>query len=600
MKKYSSILYFIFSLSIIGITCKKIDSRPPVVTSNILGSFTASVTNRTPNTALVSWSTPTNSNNTDTIKYRVILEGNTIANNLTANSIPLNNLVANTTYSGRVEAFTASGDTASAPFTVGIYTAPPPAYAFVTGFYKVTETSRVISTGVTTTLTFAAEATLINDSTIQFIQNRRKPKTWWSADFPTQIYPTQNDSLIGTGITPRGRILNQNTIRMSYLYGTTVVYDVKQLWEKLTNPADTALITYTYPNVPNMITTVAGSSLTGGGSGSSGDGGLATAANLLNPTEVIADNSGNIYINDGGFTYSIRKVSPSGIITRFAGNNTSGFSGDGGQATAAQLNFPQGLAIDASGNIYIADGGNRIIRKVTPSGIISTIAGTPGTYGYSGDGGPATAAQLGFPNGMVFDASGNLYFADPGKHVIRKISTSGIITTVAGIGGSTGFSGDGGQATSAKLNAPTDVCIDASGNLYIADRDNHAIRKVSTTGIITTIGGIGGFLNGGFTGDGGAATSAKLNKPNSVSIDPAGNIYISDYTNNRIRKISSAGIITTIAGNGQSSVLGIGPDFWGGDYGNATSASISAPYGNFFINNTLLVAASQRIRKITF
>jgi sugar lactone lactonase YvrE len=199
---------------------------------------------------------------------------------------------------------------------------------------------------------------------------------------------------------------------------------------------------------------------------------------------------------------------------------------------------------------------------------------------------------------MVFDANGNLFFADPGKHVIRKISTSGIITTVAGIGGSNGFSGDGGQATSAKLNYPTDVCIDASGNLYIADRDNHAIRKVSASGIISTIGGIGGSLNYGFTGDGGAATSAKLNKPNSVSVDPSGNIYISDYTNNRIRKISSAGIITTIAGNGQSSVLGIGPDFYGGDYGNATSASISAPYGNFFINNTLLVAASQRIRKI--
>ncbi len=598
MKKQHSLLLVLFIFSIIGITCKKIDSRPPVANNNILGSFSASVSNRTANAAIVNWTTPTNANNNDTIKYRVILEGNTLASNLTVNNFNIPGLNPNATYAGKIEAYTQSGDTASATFNIGIYTAPPSPYSYVTGYYRVTETSKVVSTGVTTNLVFAAEVVLLNDSTIQFIQNRRKPKTWWTVDFPTKIYPTQNDSLIGSGITPRGRILNQNTIRMSYLYGTTVVYDVKQLWEKLSNPADTAGITYSYPNVPNMITTVAGSSLTGGGSGSSGDGGPATSANLLNPTEVVADNAGNIYMNDGGTTYSIRKVSPSGIITRFAGNNTSGFSGDGGQATSAQLNFPQGLAVDASGNIYIADGGNRIIRKVATNGVISTIAGTPGTYGFSGDGGPATSAQLGLPSGMVFDANGNLFFADPGKHVIRKISTSGIITTVAGIGGSNGFSGDGGLATSAKLNAPTDVCIDASGNLYIADRDNHAIRKVSASGIISTIGGTGGSLNYGFTGDGGAATSAKLNKPNSVSVDPSGNIYISDYTNNRIRKISSAGIITTIAGNGQSSVLGIGPDFYGGDYGNATSASISAPYGNFFINNTLLVAASQRIRKI--
>jgi hypothetical protein len=190
---------YLFFAVLLWTGCKKIDSRPPVVNNNILGNFTATVSNRTANAALLTWSIPNNPNNNDTVTYKVILSGNTIANNLTDNSIPLNNLVANTTYSGRVEAFTASGDTASAPFTVGIYTAPPPAYAFVTGFYKVTETSRVISTGVTTTLTFAAEATLINDSTIQFIQNRRKPKTWWSADFPTEIYPTQNDSLIGTG-----------------------------------------------------------------------------------------------------------------------------------------------------------------------------------------------------------------------------------------------------------------------------------------------------------------------------------------------------------------------------------------------------------------
>jgi len=596
MKKIAQLLTIILNL-LLFITCSKPVERVPDPGNSILGNFSVTVTQRQPTAATIQWTTAVNTNNADTVKYKITLNGNQIATNLTSTTFLISNLNAGS-YTGRVYAYTNSGDTSSSPFNIDTYVAPTPTYSFVTGYYKVTETTT--SSAGTRYYTFAAQATLVNDSVIQFTQSRRKPRTWWTVDFSTQIYPNQNDSLIGSGITPRGRILNPTTIRMSYLYGSSIVYNVNQLWQKLANPADTATIVYTYPNVPNMITTVAGSSLTGGGSGSSGDGGLATAANLLNPTEVIADNSGNIYMNDGGFTYSIRKVSPSGIITRFAGNNTSGFSGDGGQATSAQLNYPQGLAVDAIGNIYISDGGNRIIRKVTPSGVISTIAGTPGTYGFSGDGGPATSAQLGAPAGLCTDASGNIYFADPGKHVVRKISTSGIITTVAGIGGSSGFSGDGGLATSAKLNAPTDVCIDASGNLYIADRDNHAIRKVSTSGIISTVAGIGGSLNYGFTGDGGAATSAKLNKPNSVSIDPAGNIYISDYTNNRIRKVNAAGIISTIGGNGQSAVLGDGPDFYGGDYGVATSASIGAPYGNFWINNILYIASSNRIRKITF
>ena len=511
-------------------------------------------------------------------------------------SYTLTGLISDSTYIGSITAYISSGDSVTASFNIP--TGPASAYGYVNGYYKVTETTRTLSGGQTSSYIFAAKAMLLNDSNIQFQQSRRIPRTWWTADFSTQIYPTMGDSLIGTGITPRGRIVNANTIRMSYLYGSSVVYSVTQLWEKLANPADTATIIYTYPNVANMITTVAGSNTSGSGSGSSGDGGLATQASLLNPTDVVTDASGNTYFNDGGTTYSIRKVDINGIISRFAGNNSSGFSGDGGLATNAQLNYPQGLATDNNGNIYISDAGNRVIRKVNSSGIITTIAGTPGVFGYSGDGGPATAAQLGMPVGLTIDASGNIYFADQGKHVIRKIDNAGIITTIAGTGNTSGYSGDGGPATAAKLYSPTDVCLDANGNLYITDRDNHCIRKVSSSGIITTIAGTGGSLNYGFTGDGGPATAAKMNKPQSISTDASGNLFISDYGNNRIRKIYATGTITTIAGNGQSSVMGDGPDFYGGDYGPATSASLFAPYGNYLFNGLLYVAGNYRIRKI--
>jgi len=590
---------FVVFFAVLFFSCKKNDSINNIVTPpNNLGAFSATVSNRMATTATVTWNASVNTNNADTVKYKVYINNNIVATNLLTQSFNITNLIAATAYQGRVLAYTNSGDTASTSFRIDSFTTSVPNYNYVTGFYRVTETAKVLNTSQISNYVFYAQAILTNDSTIQFVQNRRNPRTWWAADFSTQIYPLMGDSLIGGGITPRGRILNPNTIRIGYLYGSSVVYNVNQLWEKLSNPADTSTITYTYPNVSNMITTIAGNNTSGSGSGSSGDGGLATSATLLNPTDVVADNNGNIYLNDGGTTFSIRKVDANGIISRFAGNNTSGFSGDGGQAASAQLNYPQGLALDNNGNLYISDMGNRVIRKVSTSGVISTIAGIPGSFGYSGDGGLATSAQLGAPSGIAVDAAGNIYFSDPGKHVIRKINTSGIISTIAGTGNTSGYSGDGGLATAAKLYGPNDICLDAQGNLYIADRDNHCIRKVNTSGIISTIAGIGGFLNYGFTGDGGAATSAKLNKPQSVSVDNLGNLYISDYTNNRIRKVNTSGIISTIAGNGQSAVLGDGPAFYGGDYGVATSASVGAPYGNFWINNFLYVAASYRIRKI--
>ncbi len=591
-------LYFIatiFAFCLLSFfSCKKNnDSAPSVVRS--LTTFSVQVTHRTSTSAMLEWSASINIHNSDTVKYKIVIGNDEKAVNLISLNHTLTALVADSTYVGRIQAYTQSGDTASADFVINTFQSP---YGYVSGFYKVTETTNILGSGQIRQFTFTAQTSLINDSTIRFIQSRRIPLTWWTADFNTQIYPSMGDSLIGGGITPRGRILNANTIRMSYLYGSSVVYQVNQIWEKFSNPSDTATVVYQYPNVANMISTVAGNNTSGSGSGSSGDGGLATQASLLNPTDVVCDANGNVFLNDGGTSYSIRKVDANGIITRFAGNNTSGFSGDGGPAVDAQLNYPQGLAIDQTGNLYISDMGNRVIRKVSTSGIISTIAGTAGVFGYSGDGGPATAAQLGAPAGICVDALGNIYFADAGKHVIRKINTAGIITTVAGTGNTSGYAGDGGLATSAKLYTPNDVCIDDQGNLFIADKDNHCIRKVTANGIISTIAGIGGSLNYGFTGDGGTATSAKLNKPQSISVDISGNLYISDYGNNRIRKVNTGGIIATIGGNGQSAVMGDGPAFYGGDYGNALSASIFAPYGNYWINNILYIATSYRIRKI--
>jgi hypothetical protein len=251
------------------------------------------------------------------------------------------------------------------------------------------------------------------------------------------------------------------------------------------------------------------------------------------------DGTGNLFITDAG-NYRIRKVSPSGIITTVAGNGTHGFSGDGGPATSAQLSGPLGMAVDGTSNLFIADAGNYRIRKVSPSGIITTVAGN-GNYGDSGDGGPATSAQLSDPYSVAVDGAGNVFIADTDSSRIRRVSPSGIITTVAG-NGSYGYSGDGGPATSAQLDSPRGVTVDGVSNLFIADTYNSRIRKVSPSGIITTVAGNGIY---GVSGDGGLATSAQLSYPSSVAVDGVGNLFIAD--GGAIRKVSSSGLITTIA-----------------------------------------------------
>ena len=258
---------------------------------------------------------------------------------------------------------------------------------------------------------------------------------------------------------------------------------------------------------------------------------------------------GTIYLSD---EYGrIRKISTEGVVWTIAGSDnlempSCGFSGDGGAAASAQFCYPLGIALDATGNIYVADNGNRRIRKISASGSITTIAGT--TFGFSGDGGPATSARLASATGLVFDAQGNLYFSDTANDRIRKITPTGIISTVVG-SGVRGFSGDGGPATSAALNLPRGLAFDAAENLYIADVNNHRVRRVTKAGVISTIAGSGP-LEGAFAGDGSRAVDARLNQPIDVVTDRVGNLYVSDFGNKRIRRISTSGVIATVAGNG--------------------------------------------------
>jgi hypothetical protein len=336
------------------------------------------------------------------------------------------------------------------------------------------------------------------------------------------------------------------------------------------------------------INTIAGI----GTAGFSGDAGAAILAQLYGPQDVALDTFGNVYIADAE-NHRIRKITATtGVITTIAGTGTFGYSGDGGPATSAKFYSPIGIGLDRAGNIYVADVGNNCIRKITAStGLITTVAGT-GTAGYSGDGSLATSARLYAPYDVAVDDSGNLFIADVSNNCIRKVKAStGVISTVAGTT-SPGFSGDGGAATLAKLYQPFSVIVDGSGNLYIADASNNRIRKVTaSTGTITTIAGTG---TAGYSGDGGAATAAKFNKPYSIGLDLSGNIYISDFGNHRVRKITiSTGIISTIAGTG---VFG-----FSGDGGLAVSAQLYNPKGIYVdkVNNVFIAdELNNRVRFI--
>jgi uncharacterized protein (TIGR03437 family) len=309
---------------------------------------------------------------------------------------------------------------------------------------------------------------------------------------------------------------------------------------------------------PNGIIT----NFAGGGPGEySGDGGPATAAGVNFPISLAADAAGNVYI--GQLIGPVRKVAANGVITTVVGKvRNPGFSGDGGPASQANISLPRGLAVDSSSNLYIADEYNNCIRKIDTKGIITTVAGN-GQPGFGGDGGPATQAMLDLPSAVWVDSANNLYIADDYNQRIRRVSSSGIIVTVAG-SGQIGFAGDGGNALRANFAHPYGLAVDSSGTVYVSDRDNHRIRAISTGGIVSTVAG-----GGEYTGDGGPATNARLSLPYRCAIDSKGNLYISDYSENRVRRVSPGGIISTLAGTG---IAG-----FGGDGGPAANALVDGP-----------------------
>jgi sugar lactone lactonase YvrE len=319
------------------------------------------------------------------------------------------------------------------------------------------------------------------------------------------------------------------------------------------------------------ITTFAGI----GTSGYTGDGGQATAAAIANPVDVAIGKNKSVYICVDD-THCVRMVDSFGVIRTVAGSGAVGYAGDGGPATSASLYNPTGIALDTAGNLYIADPNNHRVRKVSTAGIITTFAGT-GVVGYSGDGGPAISAQMYTPIDITFDKMGNMFIAEADNHIIRKINTSGIISTVAG--SSRGFYGDGGPAISAKLDYPTGLTFDTTGNLFIADQLNHRIRKINTSGIISTYAGSATM---GFSGDGGPATAAEMTNPTGVEVHPNGNLLIAERY--RVRMVSKTGVISTIAGNGSSA--------FSGDGGPATAAGVMAyrltsdTAGKIFISGT--------------
>ena len=312
-----------------------------------------------------------------------------------------------------------------------------------------------------------------------------------------------------------------------------------------------------------VIRTVAGTNQRG----YAGDGGSATSAAFDQPRAAAVGPDGSVYIADT-FNHRVRRVDPRGAVTTLVGTGQAAYSGDGGPAGAATLHWPHGVAVDPAGaGLFIADSANHRIRRVDlASGIVSTVAGN-GAAGAAGDGGPAVAAQLQDPKAVWVAPSGDLYIADSGNERIRRVDPSGTISTIAGTG-VPGYGGDGGPALAAQFDGPRGLAGDSAGNLYVADDNNNRIRRIEPSGVVTTLAGTGA---ADFSGDGGPAHSAPLNHPRGVAVDGRGNVFIADSMNARIRMVDPAGMISTGAGCGRHG--------FGGDGGPATVARMFEPRG---------------------
>ncbi|MCC2669539.1 MAG: repeat containing protein [Armatimonadetes bacterium] len=292
-----------------------------------------------------------------------------------------------------------------------------------------------------------------------------------------------------------------------------------------------------------VLTRVAGT----GEGGFSGDGGPAATARLFAPHDLAVDAGGNLLVADT-YNHRIRRIDRNGIITTIAGNGRDGYRGDGGPARAASLNNPQGIALDTAGTLYIADTYNHVVRRVAPSGTISTFAGTE--PGLAGDGGPAARAQLSLPTAVAVARDGSVYISEAGNNRIRRVSVSGVIETIAGFGpgsgtAGAGYGGDGGPAEKARLFAPMDIDLWPLGDLVISDSGNQRVRGVSQ-GVINTLAGTG---ERGFRGDGGKAVEAALSSPQKLALGPDGGIYLADRANHRVRQITPGGTIVTVWGD---------------------------------------------------
>ncbi|TKC82919.1 hypothetical protein FAZ69_24755 [Trinickia terrae] len=387
-----------------------------------------------------------------------------------------------------------------------------------------------------------------------------------------------NNSADTLTLTANGSFSFATPVATNNAYAVTV--GTQPLWQNcsVTNGSGTATadvtnvaISCAFPSA--LVVTWAGSTTSGSTNGTG------TAASFNSPTHVALDASGNVYVGDWGNSL-IRKITPAGVVSTLAGSAGVAGSADG-TGTAATFNKPEGVAVDASGNVYVGDRSNNEIRVITPAGVVSTLAGSTTSGSANGTG---SAASFNTPSGVAVDTSGNVYVADAFNNEIRKITSAGVVSTLAG---STTSGSTDGTGSAASFKTPYGVAVDSSGNVYVADTFNNEIRKITSAGVVSTLAG--STTSGSADGTGSAAS---FNHPYDVALDGSGNIYVADGGNNEIRKITPAGVVTTLAGSTTS----------GSADGTGTAASFNFPFGVAARSNGFVYvgdASNNEIRVIT-